>query len=99
MDMEIPDGSILFLSDARGQYIPRDFAREIRRDCVAGVDDAAWDVLEAGPEHDAYWDVWSDVESWAVVTDQDGREFRLYQDGDLWLIPVDAEVDSGEDVE
>ena len=87
---ELPNGSQLFLSDARGIYIPRDFAEAIRRDCVAGVSAEDWETLAAGPEHDLYWDTWADVERDAIVTDPaDGTRYALFQDGDLWLVPCD----------
>ena len=85
---------MLFLSDARGIYIPRDFATGIRHDCVTGVTDGDWHVLESGPEHELYWDTWADVESNATVRDPDtGIEYRIYQDGDCFLIPVGMEFD------
>jgi hypothetical protein len=79
---------ILFLNDARGVYIPRDFATEVRRDCVKDVTAEEWAVLEAGPDHELYWDVWNDVERKASVTDPiTGQVYGLYQRGDLWLVP------------
>ena len=82
---------ILILSDARGRYIPRDFANEIRRDHVTGVSDADWAILEDGPDNEAYWDAWSDVCDSAVVTDDDGTVYTVYQDGDCWLVEQGAE--------
>jgi hypothetical protein len=76
---------ILLLSDARGQYIPRDFANEIRREFVTGVEADEWEILEAGPEHESYWDVWDDVCTSAVIT-LAGDEYRIHQDGDCWLL-------------
>lgn len=78
----------LWLSDARGQYIPRDFAQSFKdRDAaVSGVLDESWAILEAGPEHEHYWETWDDVCNDAIVT-LDGDEYFLHQDGDLWLIP------------
>ena len=80
---------MLWLDDARGVYIPRDFALSFkdRATAVSGVDDEDWQILEAGPEHEFYWDTWNDVEQNAIVTDENGVKFRLYQDGDLWLVP------------
>lgn len=79
---------ILLLSDARGVYIPRDFAREVKRDCVTGVSPDNWETLEAGPEHEWYWEAWQDVEGSAIVTDPDtGVRYCVYQDGDCWLLP------------
>jgi hypothetical protein len=78
----------LFLDDHRGVYIPRDFALEVKRDCVSGVTEEQWAILEAGPDHEWYWDTWSEVEQNATVTDpEDGTVFHLCQNGPLWLVP------------
>lgn len=80
---------ILWLSDARGQYIPRDFARSFtdRAKHVANVSDEDWAILDAGPDHEHYWDAWHAVCDSAVVTDDDGVEYHVYQDGDCWIVP------------
>jgi len=80
---------LLWLSDSRGIYIPRDFARSFadRAKSVVGVDDEDWAILEEGPDHDWYWDAWTEVLDRATVTDENGVEFTVYQDGDCWLIP------------
>jgi len=90
---------LLWLSDARGIYIPRDFANSFadRDKSVRGVSAEDWAILEAGPDHDQYWDAWSDVCDSAVVTDDDGVEFRVHQDGDCWLIPAGMEWSDDED--
>lgn len=81
---------MLWLDGARGIYVPRDFATSFtdRAKSVSNVDDEQWEVLEAGPDHQSYWDVWDEVLSNAVVTDTTGQRYHLLQDGDLWLIPV-----------
>ena len=87
-----PD-TMLWLSDARGQYIPRDFASSFRDRSkhVKGVPDDDWIVLESGPDHEWYWDVWNSVCDNAVVTDENGHEFFIHQDGDCWLVPKGME--------
>ena len=89
---------ILFLSDARGVYIPRDFANEVRCDCLSGVDDATLDILRAGPDHEWYWEAWQDVENNATITDPTtGIAYHVYQNGDCWLLPEGMTVnDTGE---
>ena len=84
---------MLWLSDARGQYIPRDFANSFadRAKHVSGVKDEDWSVLEAGPDHEWYWDAWNDVCDRAEITDEQGNKFRVYQNGDCWLVPVGME--------
>lgn len=85
---------MLWLSDARGIFIPRDFALSFahRGRDVTGVDDADWAVLEAGPDHADYWDVWADVSMDAVVA-HEGRRWRVWHDGDCWLVPEGMEWD------
>ena len=77
----------LFADSARGVYIPQHFAEAVSRDHVEGVSDADYAALEAGPDADLYWDTWDAVLDNAVLTYADGRKGRLYQDGDLWIIP------------
>lgn len=79
----------LYLSDARGIYIPRDFAQGTKRECVANVNDEDWQTLLAGPDHEWYWEAWETVLDRATLTDPtSGEQFTLYQDGDLWLLPI-----------
>jgi hypothetical protein len=87
----------LWLSDARGVYIPRDFANSFtdRATHVSGVSADDWTVLE-NPHHESYWDVWTDVLDNAVVTDTRGTKYRLHQDGDLWLVPEGMEWSDSE---
>ena len=66
--MKMPTDAELYLSDARGIFIPRDFATSIKRECVANVTAGDWEVLAAGPDHEWYWVTWSDVERTAVIT-------------------------------
>ena len=89
-DEELPEGSLLYMDSNRGVYIPQQFANETKRACVEHVTQEEWDVLEKGPDHEWYWDVWSDVEQNALLTDPDtGVKYTLHQDGDLWLVPFE----------
>lgn len=93
--MSKPD-MVLWLSDARGQYIPRDFANSFSDHAkhVSGVSNEDWAILEAGPDHELYWDTWTlSVLDGAVVTDENGNKYQVYQDGDCWLIPHGMEWD------
>ena len=74
-----------YLDGARGQYIPRDFARDTKRDCISGVKPEDLDYLARGPggcldedktladgetvRGEFYWDTWDDVCDNAVLTD------------------------------
>jgi hypothetical protein len=90
---------MLWLSDSRGVYIPRDFANSFsnRAFNVQGVDEETWAILEAGPDHEQYWDAWQDVCDNATIRDDAGQVMRVYQDGDCWLIPQGMEWDDAAD--
>ena len=85
----MPTDAILYASDSHGVYIPQLFAQSVTRECVAGIDAEQYAILEAGPDHELYWTVWCEVEAAAELTDPQGKAWRLYQDGDLWLVPED----------
>ena len=38
------------------------------------------------PENEWYWEAWHEVLDKAQYIDNQGNIYRLYQDGDLWLI-------------
>lgn len=67
-----PDIQVLF-DGASGIYIPQRFAREIERERVFGVSDEDFAILD-NPEHDLYWDAWSDVLDHATLVEGDDPE-------------------------
>jgi len=85
----LPDTAILFASDRHGIYIPQYFAESVDRTKLSGVSDGDMEILMAGPDHEQYWDAWNDVEQSAILTDDNGVTYSMYQDGDLWLVPTD----------
>ncbi len=79
---------LLWLSDARGVYIPRDFVNSFADWAnVKNVSDEDKAILEAGPDHEWYWEAWDGVCRDCVVEDNSGNRYTVYQDGDCWLIP------------
>lgn len=82
----------LLLDSARGQFIPRDFVTEFDLSKFLGV--SQWAVAQCkDPENDHYWDAWNDILSNVKYRTDDGREFFLYQDGDVWLLCFDEMTD------
>jgi hypothetical protein len=77
----------LFCDGASGIYIPQRFAQEVTRKFVTGVSEEDYAVLEAGPDHEHYWDAWADVTDNAQINHPELGECYLYQDGDLWVVP------------
>ena len=93
MEPTIPDSAMLYLSDAHGVYIPQNFAELTKRECVTGVSDSDWECLLIGPtmKNEWYWEAWQSVLNSARVTEpKTGVIYTVYQDGDCWLVPVDA---------
>jgi hypothetical protein len=88
----LPDTAILLLSDARGVYIPRDFTSFIDFTRVRNVTPDDYAILAIGPDHREYWEAWCTILDNAIVTDTDGNEYYLHQDGDLWAIPIDVNL-------
>ncbi len=81
----------LFLSDARGINIPKDFATGIDRKLLSNVSDEDITILTTGPDHEWYWEAWDTVCQNAKITGNDGVTYTIHQDGDCWLIPAGME--------
>ena len=77
----------LLLDSNRGIYSPQAFAK-FDRSKIRNVTDEQWAILEAGPNHELYYDVWTEVLDNARIIDNHGTEYSLYQDGDVWAIPT-----------
>ena len=82
------DERTILIDENRGIYIPQKFAEGFAgwRD----IDEDALGILREGPDHPEYMEAWDDVLDTATWTDKRGIQFRLEQDGDLWVVPVDA---------
>ena len=87
---DMPEGSLLYLDGWCGVNIPRDFVDSTYRKCISGVEQ---DDLNAclDPAGEWYWEAWDNICRNAVITSTNGKQYTLYQDGALWLIPVGAE--------
>ena len=75
---------ILMMSDSYGVYIPQKFVNDADLEAWhVSAEDA--ETLNAGPEHEWYWEAWDSVLSSAYYVDGDAK-FTLHQDGDLWAL-------------
>ena len=85
----------LLLSDSRGQYIPRDFYNDFIFPAW-GLDKEKFPAL-ADPENEWYWEAWDELLNKAEWTDPDtGHKWRLWQDGDLFMIRDDHAFEANE---
>jgi hypothetical protein len=82
---------ILYVDGYHGIYVPRQFALTTDRSSTGNITREDWAILAAGPDHEFYCDAWDVVSRDALITDIDGNKFTLYQDSDLWLVPVGME--------
>ena len=83
------------LDSARGIYIPRDFYQLYCKDMESvfdGLNTVSMAELD-NPENEGYWETWSDALDRLSYTCPDGNVFKLYQDGDLWLICYELMTD------
>ena len=86
----------LLLGDSHGVYIPQFYCSDISEaDCEAlSIDWENVKICQSGPDADSccsYWDAWQsicDAASW----EENGEEWRLLQNGDLWAIKAGVEI-------
>jgi hypothetical protein len=78
-------GLLLLINDNQGIFIPQTFAEKYGDNWFL-VNSDALDIVKEGPNHPQYWDAWSDVLDDAYLRDNDGNRWKLWQDGDLWMV-------------
>lgn len=83
---EMPD-RFVYADSARGIYIPQYFAESVDRD-KCNISHETLDYLMKGPDQEFYWDIWAEVLDSCVLTDSNGQQWKLYQDGDLFCVPA-----------
>ena len=78
----------ILLSDARGQYIPRDFTTTYNLTQWGYAAQQAIEISNdlSNPENEYYWDAWETILNNAKHTTPEGNAYRLHHDGDLFAI-------------
>lgn len=86
----------LLLSDSHGVYIPRLWAEGISKAEARelGVDWWAVETCQHGPDVEHYWDAWQEILD-SAEWEENGIEWRLHQNGDLWKVRADAVLPEG----
>jgi hypothetical protein len=90
--MEHTDNLVLLVNGAHGVYVPKVFA-EFDLGDWKGIAKEDIEILKAGPDREHYWDAWQNILDNARTL-VNGREYALYQDGDLWAYDVQAMQDN-----
>lgn len=86
--------SQLLLSDSHGIYIPKLWADEIGDEEEAESYSVSWEdvlICQAGPDSEGYWDAWDSILRDAQW-DENGEDWCLHQNGDLWAVKLDVEI-------
>lgn len=77
------------LDSNRGIYIPKFFAEDFDLSKFEGINDEDIETLKSGPDAEWYWEAWESVLNNAKHTDDEGIEWTLHHDGDLFLVATD----------
>jgi len=75
----------ILVSCCHGIYVPQAFVEGYDLSLWNGIDAEDIETIQAGPEHEWYWDSWNDILNSASYS-LDGRTYRLHQDDDLFAI-------------
>ena len=86
----------LLLSDCHGIYIPKLWADELSEEEAESFSVSWEDVLlcQAGPDQEHYWEAWQEILD-SAQWEEDGVEWRLHQNGDLWRVRADVQIPEG----
>lgn len=81
----------LLLSDSHGIYIPKLWADELSEEEAESFS-VSWEsvlLCQAGPDEENYWEAWQEILD-SAQWEEDGVDWRLHQNGDLWAVRADA---------
>ena len=88
-------GLQLLINDNMGVYIPKIFCeRHDLQDFGITLTDKDREIFQ-DPYHEGYWETWEDIYTKARYIDEQGNEWRLWLDGDLWLVCYNLLDDEG----
>ena len=90
--MKTIEDVVLLADSHHGIYIPQLVVEQY-------LDHPMWDWSEvdkedinavlAGPDNEWYWEAWDSIMDEVKVVDEDGTEYMIMYNEDLWLVPVD----------
>lgn len=105
----VPDGVLIMTDSHYGVYAPQVFLKSLAAP-ITNVSQRDLDTVLLGPdavENDLYWEAWTNIETNGVITNNSGKKYMIYQDGDIFLLSVEAweqatnelerELEEGED--
>lgn len=87
--MKAEDMIVCLFDSHHGVYIPQYFAEDNSLWNMFGLEPYKKErkILLYGPDHEDYWEVWSDIVMYAFYEDENYFEWSLYElDGDLFMV-------------
>ena len=88
----VEEKTVVLIDGQYGVYIPQMFAKSYIEDKRwIGMEEGDIKVLLIGPDGPEYWDAWDQVMDKAHYVDKDGRDWKLWQDGDLFAYTGDGD--------
>jgi hypothetical protein len=87
--------ALLMVNDAHGIYAPQVFVEIMDVAYILDFKEIKvdWQIVKEGPDHLDYWEAWDAVERMAIFyDDRKDIKYNIWQDGDIWLVPVDCEI-------
>ena len=89
---KVEEKTVVLIESQYRVYIPQMFAKSYNEDeRWIGADASDIKTLMVGPDHPEYFDAWERVLGQAHYIDKDGRDWKLWQDGDLFCYTGDGE--------
>lgn len=90
--MKTQNEPVLLLSDARGIYIPQNFAEKFDMS-LWGISQGDAAILLQGPDAENYWETWDDVTQHAKF-EAKSVVYTLWQsEGGLYAMPIDFDLE------
>lgn len=79
----------IICDSAHGIHIPNIMVQRLKDHGWIGIEQVDLDILLVGYYHDSYWHSWHTVLENAEYTDDDGNQWSLHHDGDLFAVRCD----------
>ena len=90
--MKTIEDVVLLADSHHGVYIPQLVVQQYLEHPMwdwSKVSKEDIDSVLAGPDNEWYWEAWENIENEVKVVDEDGTEYMIMYNEDLWLVPTD----------
>lgn len=88
----VEEKTVLLVTKECGPYLPYMFSKTYLEDKRwVGAKALDIEILAFGPIHPFYHDAWERVSDAAKRVDEDGAEWRVWEEGDLFIYTGDGE--------